>query len=104
LFLEGEEDTINEAFFQPLRNVSGSKCCNQFLDNLKDESEPYRKMTVETVEKLIAALGAADISERLEDAHFLAQVHCGIDYLAVVSSIERHTSHPEAFEELSSTT
>ncbi|KAF2163872.1 hypothetical protein M409DRAFT_25647 [Zasmidium cellare ATCC 36951] len=35
--------------------------------NLKDESEPYRKMTVETIEKIVAAQGAADINERLEE-------------------------------------
>lgn len=34
---------------------------------LKDESEAYRKMGVETIEKVVAALGAADISERLEE-------------------------------------
>ena len=37
------------------------------VNNLKDESEAYRKMTLETIEKVIASLGAADIGERLEE-------------------------------------
>ena len=39
----------------------------RIVNNLKDESEAYRKMTIETVEKVIASLGAADIGERLEE-------------------------------------
>lgn len=34
---------------------------------LKDESEPFRRMGVEAVDKIVAALGAADIAERLEE-------------------------------------
>merc|ERR1712166_930098 len=33
----------------------------------KDESEPYRKMVMETVEKILATLGASDIDNRLEE-------------------------------------
>ncbi|QSL64302.1 hypothetical protein MERGE_001601 [Pneumocystis wakefieldiae] len=33
----------------------------------KDESEPYRKMAVETIEKIVAGLGAVDINKRLEE-------------------------------------
>ena len=36
-------------------------------DDLKDESEPYRRMVMETVEHVIQDLGAADIDERLEE-------------------------------------
>jgi hypothetical protein len=51
----------------PLRMITSSMLCSwkaleRVVNNLKDESEPYRKMTVETVEKLIAALGAAENS------------------------------------------
>jgi splicing factor 3B subunit 1 len=49
------------------QKVGVGEILERVVNNLKDESEPYRKMTVETVEKLIAALGAADISERLEE-------------------------------------
>ncbi|KAH8922408.1 small nuclear ribonucleoprotein [Atractiella rhizophila] len=34
--------------------------------DLKDESEPFRKMVMETIQKVITSLGASDIDERLE--------------------------------------
>lgn len=37
------------------------------VGNLKDESEPFRKMTMEAIEKVISSLGTADIDERLEE-------------------------------------
>ncbi|KAL2840693.1 putative splicing factor 3B subunit 1 [Aspergillus pseudoustus] len=49
------------------QKVGAGEILERTINNLKDESEPYRKMTVETVEKTIASLGAADISERLEE-------------------------------------
>lgn len=38
----------------------------RIVNELKDENEPFRKMTMETITKVIASLGAADIDERLE--------------------------------------
>jgi splicing factor 3B subunit 1 len=49
------------------QKVGVSEILDRIVVNLKDESEAYRKMTVETVEKVIASLGAADIGERLEE-------------------------------------
>ncbi|KAL4784418.1 armadillo-type protein, partial [Aspergillus varians] len=49
------------------QKVGAGEILERTINNLKDESEPYRKMTVETAEKTIASLGAADISERLEE-------------------------------------
>ncbi|EGS23655.1 uncharacterized protein CTHT_0003510 [Thermochaetoides thermophila DSM 1495] len=49
------------------QKVGVSEILERIVGNLKDESEAYRKMTVETVEKLVASLGAADIGERLEE-------------------------------------
>lgn len=49
------------------QKVGASEILERIVVNLKDESEAYRKMTVETVEKVVASLGAADISERLEE-------------------------------------
>jgi len=49
------------------QKVGVGEILERVVNNLKDESEPYRKMTVETVEKLVASLGSADISERLEE-------------------------------------
>jgi splicing factor 3B subunit 1 len=49
------------------QKVGVGEIVERIVNNLKDESEAYRKMTVETVEKVVASLGAADISERLEE-------------------------------------
>lgn len=49
------------------QKVGVSEIVERIVNNLKDESEAYRKMTVETIEKVIASLGAADIGTRLEE-------------------------------------
>ncbi|KAM0283626.1 hypothetical protein ACHAQH_002404 [Verticillium albo-atrum] len=49
------------------QKVGVSEIIERIVVNLKDESEAYRKMTVETIEKIVASLGAADIGERLEE-------------------------------------
>ena len=49
------------------QKVGVSEIVERIVNNLKDESEAYRKMTLETIEKVIAGLGAADIGERLEE-------------------------------------
>ncbi|KAK3330805.1 armadillo-type protein [Apodospora peruviana] len=49
------------------QKVGVSEILERIVGNLKDESEAYRKMTVETVEKIVASLGAADINDRLEE-------------------------------------
>ena len=38
----------------------------RIVNELKDEAEPYRKMVMETITKVVATLGASDIDERLE--------------------------------------
>lgn len=40
---------------------------HRLVDTLKDESEPYRKMGVETIEKVIATGGANEIVDRAEE-------------------------------------
>lgn len=47
--------------------VGVGEIVERIVANLKDESEAYRKMTVETIEKVVSAQGAADINERLEE-------------------------------------
>lgn len=37
------------------------------VEDLKDESEPYRRMVMETIEKVVSNLGASDIDARLEE-------------------------------------
>jgi splicing factor 3B subunit 1 len=44
-----------------------SEIVGRIVHNMKDESEAYRKMTVETVDKIISTLGAADVDQRLEE-------------------------------------
>jgi splicing factor 3B subunit 1 len=38
----------------------------RIVNELKDEVEPYRKMVMETIMKVVASLEASDIDERLE--------------------------------------
>ncbi|KAF1959293.1 ARM repeat-containing protein [Byssothecium circinans] len=44
-----------------------SEIVTRIVNNMKDENEAYRKMTVETVDKVISTLGAHDIDQRLEE-------------------------------------
>lgn len=47
--------------------VGVTEIVERIVGGLKDESEAFRKMTMETIEKVVASLGAADISEKLEE-------------------------------------
>lgn len=47
--------------------VGCSDVISRIVDDLKDDSEPYRRMVMETVNKVLSNLGAADIDERLEE-------------------------------------
>lgn len=50
-----------------LANKAGvSDIVDRIVNDLKDESEPYRKMVMETIEKIISALGANEIELDLE--------------------------------------
>ena len=40
---------------------------SRIVDDLKDESEPYRRMVMETVDRIFQNLGCADVDERLEE-------------------------------------
>lgn len=46
--------------------VGGGEIVAMIVDDLKDENEPYRKMVMETIEKVVTSLGVADIGNRLE--------------------------------------
>jgi splicing factor 3B subunit 1 len=46
--------------------IGGGEVIERIIDGMKDESEPYRKMTIETIEKIVSLLGVADIGSRLE--------------------------------------
>jgi len=47
--------------------VGGAEIIGRVVDELKDESEPFRKMTMETIEKILEENGATDIDQRLEE-------------------------------------
>ncbi|KWU47309.1 small nuclear ribonucleo protein [Rhodotorula sp. JG-1b] len=50
-----------------LANKAGvSEIVTRIVNDLKDESEPFRKMVMEIITKVISNLGTADIDERLE--------------------------------------
>ncbi|OAL55803.1 splicing factor 3B subunit 1 [Pyrenochaeta sp. DS3sAY3a] len=44
-----------------------SEIVGRIVGNMKDENEAYRKMTIETVDKIISTLGAHDVDQRLEE-------------------------------------
>lgn len=46
--------------------VGGGVVVGRVVDGLKDESEPYRRMVLEAVSKVLGELGAADVDEALE--------------------------------------
>eukprot|EP00435_Cladocopium_sp_Y103_P018049 s482_g4.t1 len=47
--------------------VGGADIIGRIVEDLKDASEPYRKMVMETIDKVIGNLGVADIDSRLEE-------------------------------------
>jgi splicing factor 3B subunit 1 len=47
--------------------VGAGEILARVVDDLKDESEPYRRMVLEAVEKTVARLGASDVGPRLEE-------------------------------------
>ena len=47
--------------------VGASEIINRLVDDLKDENENYRKMVMESSEKIMGGLGSADIDSRLEE-------------------------------------
>jgi splicing factor 3B subunit 1 len=58
---------VVETTVELANKVGVSEIATRIVNDLKDESEPYRKMVMETIEKVVANLGAADIDPRLEE-------------------------------------
>ncbi len=51
-----------------LASKVGTSCIvGRIVDDLKDEAEQYRKMVMETVEKVLTQQGSADVDARLEE-------------------------------------
>jgi splicing factor 3B subunit 1 len=47
--------------------VGCSDILSRIVDDLKDDSEPYRRMVMETIQKVLENLGSADVDDRLEE-------------------------------------
>ena len=47
--------------------VGCSDILSRIVEDLKDDSEPYRRMVMETIQKVLQNLGSGDIDERLEE-------------------------------------
>ncbi|CAO3647932.1 unnamed protein product [Cunninghamella echinulata] len=58
---------VVETTVELANKVGVSEIVGRIVNDLKDESEPYRKMVMETIEAVVSNLGAADIDPRLEE-------------------------------------
>eukprot|EP01118_Nematostelium_gracile_P013049 TRINITY_DN4875_c0_g1_i1.p1 TRINITY_DN4875_c0_g1~~TRINITY_DN4875_c0_g1_i1.p1 ORF type:complete len:554 (-),score=181.06 TRINITY_DN4875_c0_g1_i1:121-1782(-) len=47
--------------------VGGAEIIQKIVNDLKDESEPYRKMVMETIDHIVRSLGSSEIGTRLEE-------------------------------------
>lgn len=47
--------------------VGAAEIITRVVDDLKEESEQYRKMVMETIEKVMSGLGSEEIDARLEE-------------------------------------
>lgn len=47
--------------------VGGAEIIKKIVDELKDENESYRKIVMETIEKIVSGYGVADINGKLEE-------------------------------------
>ncbi|KAD5508895.1 hypothetical protein E3N88_16598 [Mikania micrantha] len=56
-----------DSVLKPLWKVGVPDIVARIVEDLKDESEPYRRMVMETIEKVVENLGASDIDSRLEE-------------------------------------
>ncbi|KAF8695941.1 hypothetical protein HU200_036817 [Digitaria exilis] len=56
------ETTVEIANKVGVANIVG-----RIVEDLKDESEPFRRMVMETIEKVVANLGVSDVDARLEE-------------------------------------
>ncbi|OZJ04770.1 Splicing factor 3B subunit 1 [Bifiguratus adelaidae] len=58
---------VVETTVELANKVGVTEIVGRIVEDLKDESEPYRKMVMETIDNVISTLGAADIDQRLEE-------------------------------------
>ena len=58
---------VVETTVELANKVGSSEIISKISDDLKDDSEPYRGMVMQTIEQIVQNLGAADIDTRLEE-------------------------------------
>ena len=75
--------------------VGCSEIVGRIVDDLKDDSEPYRRMVMETVRRVVDNLGASDIDDRLEelliDGILYAFQEQAVDATVVTNSISKES-------------
>ena len=57
---------VVETTVELVQKAGVSEIIGRIVNDLKDEAEPYRKMVMETITKVVAMLSASGIDERLE--------------------------------------
>lgn len=58
---------VIETTVELANKVGCSDIVSRIVDDLKDDSEPYRRMVMETVQQVLENLGSGDIDDRLEE-------------------------------------
>lgn len=58
---------VVETTVELANKVGSSEIITRIVDDLKDDSEPYRRMVMETVQQVLENLGSGDIDDRLEE-------------------------------------
>ncbi|OLY83286.1 Splicing factor 3B subunit 1 [Smittium mucronatum] len=58
---------VIETTVELANKVGVSSILSRIVDGLKDQSEPFRKMVMETLDLIISSLGTSDIDPRLEE-------------------------------------
>ncbi|KAJ9478959.1 U2 snRNP component HSH155 [Pseudozyma hubeiensis] len=76
---------VVETTVELANKVGVAEVVSRIVNELKDESEPFRKMVMETIQKVVDNLGAADIDERLE-----VQLVDGLIYAFQEQTVEDH--------------
>ncbi|CAL4974856.1 unnamed protein product [Urochloa decumbens] len=56
-----------ETTVEMANKIGVASIVGRIVEDLKDESEPYRRMVMETIEKVVANLGVSDVDARLEE-------------------------------------
>lgn len=76
---------VVETTVELANKVGVAEVVSRIVNELKDESEPFRKMVMETIQQVVSNLGAADIDERLE-----VQLIDGLIYAFQEQTVEDH--------------